>query len=52
MTEPALATRTKRVLTGYRPTGALHVGHWAGNVENMLALQADAGYDCYLFVAD
>ena len=52
MTEPALATRTKRVLTGYRPTGALHVGHWAGNVENMLALQADAGYDCYFFVAD
>lgn len=52
MTEPALATRTKRVLTGYRPTGALHVGHWAGNVENMLALQGDAGYDCFFFVAD
>jgi tryptophanyl-tRNA synthetase len=52
VTEPALATRTKRELTGYRPTGALHVGHWAGNVENMLALQADAGYDCYFFVAD
>ena len=52
MTEPALATRTQRVLTGYRPTGALHVGHWAGNVENMLALQGDAGYDCFFFVAD
>ena len=52
MTEPALATRTKRVLTGYRPTGALHVGHWAGNVENMLALQADPAYECFFFIAD
>ena len=39
-------------MTGYRPTGALHVGHWAGNVENMLALQGDTGYDCFFFVAD
>jgi tryptophanyl-tRNA synthetase len=52
VTEPALVTRTERVLTGYRPTGALHVGHWAGNVENMLALQGDTGYDCFFFVAD
>jgi len=27
------------VLTGYRPTGPLHVGHWFGNIENMLRLQ-------------
>jgi tryptophanyl-tRNA synthetase len=40
------------VLTGYRPTGALHVGHWAGNIENMLALQADDAYDCFFFIAD
>ena len=52
MTEPALATRTKRVLTGYRPTGALHVGHWAGNIENMLALQAEDAYQCFFFIAD
>jgi hypothetical protein len=52
VTEPALATRTKRVLTGYRPTGALHVGHWAGNIENMLALQADDAYECFFFIAD
>jgi tryptophanyl-tRNA synthetase len=52
VTEPALATRTKRVLTGYRPTGALHVGHWAGNIENMLALQADTAYECFFFIAD
>ena len=40
------------MLTGYRPTGALHVGHWAGNIENMLALQADDAYECFFFIAD
>jgi tryptophanyl-tRNA synthetase len=47
-----VATRTRRVVTGYRPTGPLHVGHWAGNVENMLRLQGDASYDCFFFIAD
>lgn len=41
-----------RVLTGYRPTGPLHLGHWAGNIESMLRLQDDPAYDCYYFVAD
>ena len=40
----------KRTLTGYRPTGKLHLGHWFGNLQNMLALQQD--YDAYYFVAD
>jgi tryptophanyl-tRNA synthetase len=40
-----------RVLTGFRPTGPLHVGHWAGNVGNAVRLQ-DEGYDCFYFVAD
>jgi tryptophanyl-tRNA synthetase len=40
-----------RVLTGFRPTGDLHVGHWAGNVGNAVRLQ-DEGYECYYFVAD
>ena len=44
--------RPKRVLTGYRPTGPLHVGHWAGNIENMLRLQADPGCECFFFIAD
>ncbi len=52
MSEASTTTRVQRVLTGFRPTGALHVGHWAGNVENMLALQADARYECFLFIAD
>jgi tryptophanyl-tRNA synthetase len=40
-----------RVLTGFRPTGPLHVGHWAGNVGNAVRLQAE-GYECFYFVAD
>jgi tryptophanyl-tRNA synthetase len=40
----------KRILTGYRPTGKLHLGHWFGNLQNMLALQEE--YDAFYFVAD
>jgi tryptophanyl-tRNA synthetase len=43
--------RSARVLTGFRPTGPLHVGHWAGNVGNAVRLQ-DEGYECFYFVAD
>ncbi len=38
------------ILTGYRPTGKLHIGHWFGNLQNMLELQKE--YDCYFFIAD
>jgi tryptophanyl-tRNA synthetase len=40
------------VLTGYRPTGRLHLGHWAGNIETMLRLQDDPDYECFFFIAD
>jgi tryptophanyl-tRNA synthetase len=40
----------KRVLTGYRPTGRLTLGHWFGNLLNMRQLQED--YDAFYFVAD
>jgi len=40
----------KRILTGYRPTGKLHLGHWFGNLQNMLELQHE--YDAYYFIAD
>jgi tryptophanyl-tRNA synthetase len=39
-----------RVLTGYRPTGPLHVGHWFGNIQNMLRLQEE--HDAFFFIAD
>lgn len=40
----------KRALTGYRPTGYLHLGHFHGVLKNMLELQEK--YDCFFFVAD
>jgi tryptophanyl-tRNA synthetase len=40
----------KRILTGIRPTGPLHLGHYAGALENWVRLQAD--YDCYFLIAD
>ena len=39
-----------RVLSGMRPTGALHLGHYHGALKNWVRLQAD--YDCFYFVAD
>lgn len=38
-------------MTGFRPTGPLHIGHWAGNVGNAVRLQEE-GYECFYFVAD
>jgi tryptophanyl-tRNA synthetase len=40
----------KRVLTGYRPTGRLTLGHWFGNLLNMRQLQEE--FEAYYFVAD
>lgn len=39
-----------RVLSGMRPTGRLHLGHYYGVLKNWLALQHE--YDCFFFVAD
>lgn len=40
----------KRLLTGDRPTGLLHLGHYVGSVKNRVQLQDK--YDCYLLIAD
>jgi len=40
----------KRILSGMRPTGRLHLGHLVGALENWVKLQND--YDCYFMVAD
>ncbi|MFQ3610806.1 MAG: tryptophan--tRNA ligase [Fimbriimonadales bacterium] len=40
----------KRVLTGDRPTGKLHLGHYVGSLQNRVKLQEE--YDCYLLIAD
>ena len=39
-----------RVLSGMRPTGRLHLGHYHGVLKNWVNLQHE--YDCYFFVAD
>ncbi len=40
----------KRILTGDRPTGKLHLGHFVGSHRHRLALQDQ--YDCFFLVAD
>ena len=41
---------TKRILTGDRPTGKLHLGHYIGSLKNRVELQDDA--ECYFLIAD
>lgn len=43
-------TEKKRILTGDRPTGPLHLGHYVGSLKNRVALQDQ--YDCYFIIAD
>lgn len=40
----------KRILSGMRPTGPLHIGHLAGALDNWVKLQEE--YDCFFMVAD
>ncbi|MBN4075714.1 tryptophan--tRNA ligase [Gammaproteobacteria bacterium AH-315-E17] len=40
----------QRVLSGMRPTGRLHLGHYHGVIKNWIKLQHE--YECFLFVAD
>ncbi|MEP6701724.1 MAG: tryptophan--tRNA ligase [Betaproteobacteria bacterium] len=39
-----------RVLSGMRPTGRMHIGHYHGALKNWIRLQQE--YECYFFVAD
>lgn len=40
----------KRILTGFTPTGKLHLGHYVGNIENLLKLKNE--YETFLLLAD
>ncbi|MGE3707834.1 MAG: hypothetical protein AB7I13_21375, partial [Vicinamibacterales bacterium] len=40
----------KRVVSGMRPTGQLHIGHLVGALRNWVRMQSE--YDCFYFVAD
>lgn len=41
---------SKRLLTGDRPTGRMHLGHYVGSIKNRVALQEQ--YDSYFLIAD
>ncbi len=42
--------KRKRILTGDRPTGKLHLGHYLGSLRNRVLLQDQ--YECYFIIAD
>ncbi|MBL1258921.1 MAG: tryptophan--tRNA ligase [Thiotrichaceae bacterium] len=44
------ASQKNRVLSGMRPTGRLHLGHYHGVLKNWVKLQHE--YECFFFVAD
>ena len=48
----APALQRKRVISGMRPTGRLHIGHYFGALENWVRLQNDPAYECFYFIAD
>src|SRR5690349_25016173 len=50
MTSSSLPTTRRRVLSGMRPTGKLHVGNLVGALQNWVRIQQE--YDCYFFIAD
>ncbi len=46
----SVPTQYQRVLSGMRPTGRLHLGHYHGVLQNWVKLQHE--YECFFFVAD
>ncbi|MEJ2061005.1 MAG: tryptophan--tRNA ligase [Gammaproteobacteria bacterium] len=46
----SVSGKNQRVLSGMRPTGALHLGHYHGVLKNWVELQHS--YECFFFVAD
>jgi tryptophanyl-tRNA synthetase len=44
--------KKKRILTGDRPTGRLHIGHYFGSLVKRLELQENDEYDPYILIAD
>ena len=42
----------KRILTGDRPTGKLHIGHYFGSLKKRLELQESGEYEPYILIAD
>ncbi len=40
------------ILTGDRPTGKLHLGHYVGSLKNRVLLQNENKYEMFVFLAD
>lgn len=45
-----MAGEKQRILTGVRPTGRLHIGHYVGALKSWVELQGE--YNCYFLIAD
>lgn len=45
-----MSVNKKRIMSGMRPTGKLHIGHYMGVLRNWISFQED--YDCYFAIAD
>ena len=44
--------KKKRIVSGMRPTGNLHLGNYEGALKNWIRLQDSGEYECYYFIAD
>ena len=42
----------KIILTGDRPTGRLHIGHYIGSLKNRVELQNSGEYEPFVMIAD
>ena len=42
----------KRILTGDRPTGRLHIGHYFGSLKTRLEMQENSEYEPFILIAD
>lgn len=50
MSQEQTSAGRKRILTGDRPTGKLHLGHYVGSLINRVRLQDE--YECFFIIAD
>jgi tryptophanyl-tRNA synthetase len=49
---PTAPEPSKRIISGMRPTGRLHIGHYFGALQNWVRLQNDPSHECFYFIAD
>ena len=48
-----MEAKERIILTGDRPTGRLHIGHYVGSLRRRVELQNEGNYDkMYVFIAD